>query len=275
MAAMRLMSVAFTMVLCTTTALAQDFHVETIVHDLSRPEPKELVRSVTLFHAGKTYDFINQLGELIVFEPSQGRFVLVNTRQARATTVHIDEIRHMILVARQALDDHMKALRTANKPGAQALIEQLAFQFDPQFDESFTQRNGDPLVELNSKHFHYQVLGASPPTPKHGEVYLNYADWICRLNYVLQPSGILPEQRVVLDDALRKAKLVPVEVNFAGGVGDSIRIRAQHRIFWELNERDRELIRQWDSLLAGRELKRMSFAEYQRALLVSQTSRRR
>ena len=28
-------------------------------------------------------------------------------------------------------------------------------------------------------------------------------------------------------------------------------MRATHRIYWELNERDRELVRQWDGLLVA------------------------
>ena len=43
---------------------------------------------------------------------------------------------------------------------------------------------------------------------------MNYADWIIRLNYVLNPGKTLPEQRIKLDTALRQAQLIPVEVTF-------------------------------------------------------------
>jgi hypothetical protein len=68
--------------------------------------------------------------------------------------------------------------------------------------------------------------------------------------------------------------VVPVEVTFLGGVGNQIGTRALHHMYWELNDKDRDLIREWDALLASRDLKRLSFQEYQRALLGNQTSRR-
>ena len=39
--------------LMPATALGQDFHVETTVYAVGRAEPKELMRSVTLFHAAR------------------------------------------------------------------------------------------------------------------------------------------------------------------------------------------------------------------------------
>jgi hypothetical protein len=253
---------------------AQDFHVETTLYALGGAQPKELMRSVTLFHAGKTYDFIPGMGELIVFDPAHGQFTLVNTRQKRMAEVHLDEINRMLGMARQALNDHLQVLQAESKPN-QSAIEQILFQFNPTFEKSTVQTTAGPEIELKSKFFTYQVLGASAPTPTHAFVYLNYADWICRMNYILKPGGILPEQRLALDAALREASLVPVDVNFTIAGGNSPSIRATHHIYWTLNERDRELVRDWDGLLARNELKKVTFLDYQRSLLMSQTSRRR
>jgi hypothetical protein len=260
--------------LFATAASAQDFHVETTLFAVGRAEPKELMRSVTLFHAGRTYDFIPHLGELIIFDPAHGRFTLVNTAQRRTADVHIDEINRMLGIARRALNDHLQRLQADSKPDQNA-IEQMLFQFNPTFDKSVVQTNSGPQINLKSKFFSYQVLAASAPTSTHAFVYLNYADWICRLNYVLNPGGILPDQRLVLDAALREAAVVPVEVNFTIAGGESPSVRASHHIYWQLNERDRELVRQWDGLLARGELKHVTFQEYQKALLASQTSRHR
>ncbi len=249
------------------TAVAQDFHVDTTVEAVTRRETQELTRSVTLFHAGKTYDFIQDLSELVVFDPSHDRFILLNTQQRRATQVHVDEINRMLQIGRQALADHVKTLRASGKPDAQAMADAILFQFHPQFEEAISQTSRGPLLELKSKYFHYQVLCASPPTPAHGEAYLNYADWIIRLNYVLNPGKTLPEQRIKLDSALRQAQLIPVEVMF--GDANAVQVRARHRIYWDLSERDRELIRQWDGLLMRTDLKKVSFQDYQRSLLLS------
>jgi hypothetical protein len=258
--------------LLSARATAQDFHVETTLFAVGRSEPKELMRSVTLFHAGKTYDFIPNMGELIIFDPSHGQFTLVNTRQKRMADVHIDEINHMLGIARRALNDHLQILQAQSKPN-QSAIEQILFQFNPTFDKAVVQTSAGPQVELKSKFFTYQVLAASAPTPTYAFVYLNYADWISRLNYVLNPGGIMPDQRLALDAALRAANLVPVDVSFTIAGGESPTVRAMHHIYWELNERDRELVRQWDNMLGSGELKKVTFQDYQRSLLLSQSSR--
>jgi hypothetical protein len=256
-----------TAVVAPTTARSQDFHVDTAVDAVSRRESRELSHSVTLFHAGKTYDFIQDLGELVIFDPSHDRFTLLNTRQHRLTEVHVDEVNHLLQIGQQALADYVRSLRNSGKPGQQAMVDALLFQFHPQFTEKIHQTDRGPVLDLNSEFFHYQVLCATPPTPAHGAAYLNYADWIIRLNYVLNPGKTLPEQRIKLDAALRQAGLIPVEVVF--GDPNTVEVRARHRIYWELNERDRELIRQWDGLIARGDLKRVSFQEYQRSLIMS------
>jgi len=253
-------------------AVAQDFHVDTMVEAVTPRETQELSRSVTLFHAGKTYDYIQDMAELVVFDPAHDRFTLLNTKQNRAAQVHIDEITRMLQIGRQALADHVKTLRASGKPEAQPMVDALLFQFHPQFEEKIVQTNRGPVIDLKSNFFHYQVLGAAPPTPQHGEAYLNYADWIIRLNYVLNPGKTLPEQRIKLDAALRQAQLIPVEVTF--GDPNAVQVRAKHRIFWDLSERDRELIRQWDGFLVRRDLKRVSFQDYQRSLLMSVAKRK-
>jgi len=248
-------------------AVAQDFHVDTSVEAVTPRETKQMSRSVTLFHAGKTYDFIQEMGELVVFDPSHDQFTLLNTQQRRATRVHEDEINRMEQLGRQALAAHVKALRASGKPEAQAMVDALLFQFNPQFQQTIRQTDRGPVIDLDSNYFHYQVLGATPPTPAHGAAYLNYADWIIRLNYVLSPGKTLPEQRIKLDAALRQAQLIPVEVTF--GDPNTLQVRARHRIYWDLSDRDRELIRQWDSFLMRTDLKHVSFQDYQRSLLLS------
>jgi hypothetical protein len=249
------------------TAVAQDFHVDTTVEAITPREVKQMSRSVTLFHAGKTYDFIQDMGELVVFDPAHDQFTLLNTQQRRATQVHIDEINHLLQMGQQALADHVKTLRASGKPEAQEMIDAILFQFHPQFERKIYQSDRGPVIDLKSNYFHYTVLGATPPTPQHGAAYLNYADWIIRLNYVLSPGKTLPEQRIKLDSELRQAQLIPVEVTF--GDPTALQVRARHRIYWDLSDRDRELVREWDNFLTRRDLKRVSFQDYQRSLLLS------
>src|ERR1043165_1169439 len=58
------------------TARAQDFRVYTTIQDLTAAPPGNggaaqapvVARTLTLFHAGKAYDYIPEIGEVIVIE---------------------------------------------------------------------------------------------------------------------------------------------------------------------------------------------------------------
>ena len=84
----------------------------------------------------------------------------------------------------------------------------------------------------------------------------------------MNPGKTLPEQRIKLDSALRQARLIPVEVTF--GDPDALQVRARHRIYWDFSERDRELDPRVGQLAdTAANLKRVSFQDYQRSLLLS------
>ncbi|MGH7199902.1 MAG: hypothetical protein ACREJB_04815, partial [Planctomycetaceae bacterium] len=66
---------AAAVVLSAVPLAAQEFRIYTRVYDASTTgeEPAVVTRSLSLFHAGKVYDYIDTLGEVTVFEPAQDR----------------------------------------------------------------------------------------------------------------------------------------------------------------------------------------------------------
>lgn len=254
------------------TAVAQNFRVYTIVYDEHGGQSRPVARSLSLFHAGKTYDFIQEVQEVIIFEPSQRGFTLLNTRQMTSTKVLFEELNGQLKVARETFREHLANFSMKDEPVAIRLQKQLQFQIDPRFDEV---RENDHVLTLRSDFMKYRVRLARLESSENVDAYLQYADQICKLNYVLYPGPLLPEPRLALNKALRKAKAIPTEVELIADVETRIHRRAEHRIDWNLDEKDRALINDWEKLLASKDVKKITFSQYQRALLVSQNSRRK
>ncbi|MGE3315007.1 MAG: hypothetical protein AB7O26_07800 [Planctomycetaceae bacterium] len=253
-------------------ASAQNFRVYTTLYDQHAGQSIPVARSLSLFHGGKTYDFIQEVGEVIVFEPAVRGFTLLNLKQMTATTVMFEELNGQLKVARDTLQDHLKNFPKPNDPAAIKLRNQLEFQIAPRFEE-VSDKKGQ--LTLKSENMTYNVRLAHVETPGTVDAYLQYADWTCRLNYVLYPGPLFPEPRLALNAALRKANAIPTEVELVADVETRIHRRAEHQINMDLDEKDRDLIYQWDQQLKNKRLKKVTFTEYQRALLVSQASRRK
>ena len=123
---------------------AQDYRVFTRIYDLSQSSDAKkapiIVRSITLFHAGKAYDFLPSLGEVSIFDPAHDQFIILNTEREIATTVHFDQIKHHLKSAQQVIRERLQSLQqksAQNQLNAQAAIENLKFQLAPNFEESY------------------------------------------------------------------------------------------------------------------------------------------
>ena len=239
---------------------SQDMHVNTTVYNQQAEPPEVRSRSLSLFHGGKTYDFIDEVGEVVIFEAASKRFTLLNTRQMKAATVLCEELNGQLKVARETIQND------------QALWNQLKFQLNPRFTED---RKEDGLLTLQGDAMRYRVKFTPIESKDKVQAYLNYADWACRLNYVLHPGKLYPEPRLALNNALRKVQALPTEVELIADIGERIHLRAEHKIYMNLNDKDRDLIHQWEKLLASKDLKHVTFQEYQKALLTEQVGRRK
>src|SRR5687767_2243382 len=84
-------------VLPSRYSMAQEFRIYTKVYDAGAAQnvrPSVIGSSLSLFHAGKVYDHVENQheSEVIIFEPAHQRFTILSTSRSLATTVHFDEI---------------------------------------------------------------------------------------------------------------------------------------------------------------------------------------
>jgi len=267
--------ILLSLLLSSNVAQSQEFRVYTRVTDeavkreglqLSTSEKDKtsaiISRSVSLFHAGKVYDYIDSIGEVIIFEPNQNRFTLLSTTRNQATRIDFDELKNLIKVAHNETNEYVRMLETKPMAGQQSAIQLLKHQIDPQFEEAFL--NDVYRVRLTNASFQYSASCTKHDTPELIESYLRYADWIARLNYVLHPQVMFPAARLALNDSLRKKSLLPVEVELQIKSNEPLHLKARHQIHWELDAHDRTLINSWELLRKSKRLEWVSFPEFQR-----------
>ncbi|MBQ18220.1 MAG: hypothetical protein CMJ65_13975 [Planctomycetaceae bacterium] len=257
---------------------AQEFGVYTRVFNLAGSKPKAppriIVRSLTLFRSGKAYDSIHSAGEVTVFEPARRRFVILNGPRRLATEVSFSEIKNSLQKAESATREYVAQLRRNGDPDSLAAVGPLQAQLDPGFSEQYDRASS--ILILPGRAFQYRVgCTATPSTPGVDRMafgsarqrYLEYADWIARLNYLLHPRALFPAPRVVLNNSLRSRKLLPLTVELRAHAADDFHLRAEHQFHWQLTGKDRDDIRHWESLLLSETLKRVKFSEYRRRLI--------
>ncbi len=270
------MLLAFLGVFSCRGAAAQDFRVYTRVYDAGTAQnvrPTVIGSSLSLFHAGKVYDHVeNELeSEVIIFEPAHQRFTILSTSRSMATTVHFDEIKRKLKLARNTTTEHLNGLMAKQPPVPAEIIQKVQFPIDPHFQSAFDKATNS--LTCASKHLNYRARCAEVEEPKTAQVYLNYADWIARLNYVLYPQALFPEPRLKLNGLLKEQGKIPVEVELQSNIGMPIHLRAEHQIYWKLDATDRGLIHEWETLLKSDHTRQVTFQEYQRSLLVGKSDR--
>ena len=254
------------------TATAQEFRVFTVVHDLGAADegerPPVVARAATLFHAGKVYDYVDAADEVTVFEPTLRRFRILSPSRGIVATVQFDEINQLLKIARESTEKHTATLPAAD-PEAAKTAALLRFQLAPRFEESFDAETG--ALTLDGGPLSYAVRTADPGRPGIAAAYLDYADWACRLNYLLHPGPVLPEPRLALNGVLRTKDRIPTNVTLRADAPLAPHLKADHSISLELNARDRSMIHQWESQLKAEATREVTFRDYQRTVLTAQS----
>lgn len=248
-------------------ASADDLRVYTEVRSLAdkQQNPPVLAQSLTLFHAGKVYDYMESVGEVVIYEPSANRFILMGSDYI-ATKASFAEVQQFLTASRNEAEKYIA--KPPKDAQARRRVPGLVFQLDPVFQE---QVRADQ-IRLTGQHLSYIVTTAAPPEGATCDEYLNYADWAARLNYVLHPHSLFPECRIAVNEALRREKRLPVSVELAAHLDRDMHLKATHRFGWSLQSIDRQLIDQWERKQKSGEMKWVSLHEYQQQLLTKATA---
>ncbi|QDU37078.1 hypothetical protein Mal4_13810 [Maioricimonas rarisocia] len=251
-----------------SVCMAQDMRVYTTVSKVSASEgqPQVIARTLTLFHAGKVYDHIEEVGEVVIFEPIHNRFRILNGNYV-ATTVPFDQLQQLLRVARSEAVRYLDDLDESADPREQRIVPALKFQLNPLLRQEYADETG--RLQMIGDYLSYDVQTAAIEQATLLDQYLAYADWACRLNYVLHPQSMYPESRLQLNDALRNRRRLPTTVSLTARVDAEIQLRAEHRFGWELHAFDKDQINKWERLLQSDRIRWVSFHEYQQQVMTA------
>lgn len=263
-----------TFLLGVAQASAQDFKIYTPVFDLKaeegtaragqKPQRPIVARSVTYFHAGQAFDYIETEGEVLVYEPAAHRFTILHAERGMLTTITFEELNKMVKDAEINAQTHVLRSRE-EKLDNEARLNMIEFQIHPQFREVFNRSKNS--LSLNSPLMSYHVKGVTMESPERLLAYLKYCDWMAKLNFVLHPHAPLPSPRLTLNESLRKQNLMPVEVTLKANIGPGIELRAEHQIQWQLGPKDRERIHVWQTLMSQEDIRHVPFSQFREVQL--------
>uniref|UniRef100_A0A7C4LJ09 DUF4412 domain-containing protein n=1 Tax=Schlesneria paludicola TaxID=360056 RepID=A0A7C4LJ09_9PLAN len=251
---------------------AQELRVHTRMLDLTHPgeRPAVLAHSLTLFHAGKVYDYISSMNEVTVYEPVHRRFTVLQVNAGVAAQVTQDEVRRFLALAEEQAEQQAAAL--VRQPEAAAQLQWLQFQLRPEFEVRIDAETS--RLWLSSPRCRYEVEALKPPEPAVAEAYLKYADAVAELNAVLHPYSLLPAPRLQLNAALRSQNWLPRTVRRVLEADRGSDLRAEHEWKWRLEELDRKFIAQWEAQLKRSDLRWLPFKQQQREVLSNRLSQR-
>lgn len=251
---------------------AQDMKIRTHIYHVAPSNNGELKSqeravSLTIFHAGRAYDYIDSVKEVIVFEPKQNRFIIINSSRSLVTTVDFDELRQILKVARHETEQYLEQIAGKNGGELPTSAHAVHAQIDPKFEETWNPKTN--IVNLQNNSLRYSAVCVPADDHSIHEAYMLYADWMARLNFVLHPQSLYPDVRLSLNESLRKRNMYPTEVRLFQDTNDKSHLRAEHRISRALDSTDRMMITEWESQLKTGKLKEVTFREYQEAILIT------
>ncbi len=261
----------------TSGLFAQELRIYTLTKDVTQPDVAParapvVSRSLTLFHAGKVYDYIAELREVTIYEAAHRRFTVLNDTAAAYALISQDEVRRFLSLAEGRARELAGDLIRTNDPQQLQAVEFLQFQLSPDFRASFD--GATRRMHLESPHMNYDLECVASPNPAVVDLYLRYADAISEFNSVLHPQSFLPAPRMMLNEELRKQQVLPVTVRRRVDLGQRLELLAEHEWKWELTEHDRQLISRWEAQITKGQVRELSFEQLQRTVLTGKVSQR-
>ncbi|HOM16404.1 MAG TPA: hypothetical protein PLQ00_03705 [Thermoguttaceae bacterium] len=229
---------------------ALDFRMENKVYLGQQREPS--VETTTIFYNGAVYDFLKKPPEITIFEKDHSRFVLLDTERRVKTELTSQEVEAFVERLRRRAAEYSDPF--------------VAFLARPEFEKSF-----DPTAReltLSSPWMTYRVATVDAESPELAAQYRYFADALARLNALLNPKGLPPFARLVVNAELQRREEIPKEVHLTihpeTGLLPKKRttFRSEHQLVRQIVEADRARVHQaieFQSIFP-----RVSFEQYQK-----------
>ena len=235
-------------------ALAEDFRVETRVFEVKEKSKDKtpLCQNITLFHAGKVYDYLAEPPEIVVFDKANGRFVLLDPVRKLRTDVSANQV--LVFCGE---------LRSWAVNEANGLLK---FSGNPRFAVQFAEKSNE--LTMASEFMTYKLLVTEARTRDAAHQMREFSDWYARLNALTNAGGLPPFPRLAVNEELDRRGFVAtaVELNI---LSRNVSIRSEHELEWRLLDRDLKRISDTNEQIVN--FKSGNFGEFMRR---AQTAKR-
>jgi len=250
---------------------AQGLRVSTHVYDLNAQaatgQKSAVSGSLSIFHHGKVYDYVDAADEIVVLDLTERRFTILNTARQLRTSLDFDEMRHLLNSRGPAAEEYIADILKSRRPESKAVAELLRFQMNPEFDQQYDGATG--TLQLQAPTWKYEVTTTAEMDADLVQHYLLYADRMAQLNHLLHPGALFPEPRMALNAALRELQRLPLTVRLDLRPTEPLHLRAEHRFTSGLQDDDLRRIARWEAALDSDTLQTLSFRSYQQTVLVA------
>ena len=241
----RLFLVGLTGWLLTLTATAE-FRIDNNVQG---------VKSTTFLLGDRFYSMIGDNGEIVEFDAATKTFTLIEPSLRIQTQINAEETRRKVEQLRQFVLDDPKTKQDSFR----------YFVFKPAFSSEFDAVSGK--MALQSHWMDYEIKTIPFADPLSG-LYYDFCDWICYLNFRLNPGSSQMLIRLEVNRLLREGQQFAVSVTESvfprgkQGFARPKRTSSSHDIVRRLGDADRKRIEQTQEF--KRTFTQVPFDEYQR-----------
>lgn len=169
------------------------FRVE---NELINQQNGQKVKTVTLFSDNMIYDFIDDHGEITLFDKQNDMFTLVEPTFRIQTKKRASEMKKLVEERRQRIRSHQNPF--------------LAFALSPKFEETYEPESG--LARFQSPWIDYQITTQGLKDARLRNEYYDYCDWNCYLNLHTNPASPTLFARMEVNKSLRAKERFPQKI---------------------------------------------------------------
>ncbi len=250
-----------------TQLVAQDYRILTTIYKINtgpknKPKPIYAGRNLTIFHAGEAYDRIEGVNEITIYQPARRQFTIFSEARMLATEISFEKIQEIQLDMDRQTREYIQFLKKKGDDSSLREAKTLEFQLLPQFLEKFDARK--KKLTMSSNQYSYTVKTIAKVNPEIARGYLEYADWMARLNPLLHSTAMFPAPRLQVNESLRARDLMPQQVDRQRHIVSGAHLQAQHEVKWKLDKSDERSIYEWKRMLQSDEMKWIDFAKFKR-----------
>ena len=146
---------------------------------------------------------------MTIFEPAHERFIIIDGSRRKVVVVPFEYLENCLFRRRPRPSGKLKS-SAGMGPRTRRQADLLQFRLTPKLTEKYDARK--QLLTMNSPFLSYEVECGAHESTEAIQRYLNFADWVQRLNYLLNGRAMPPGPRLELNEALRRRNMLPTEV---------------------------------------------------------------